>query len=212
MSSLDSFDADPFTQFEKWYHHAERRGPLRRLLTSIYPPAVIHQPDAMTLATATKDGKSSARIVLLKGFSQDGFVFYTNYLSRKGREIDENPQAAIVFHWAFPERQVRAEGWLAKISPDDSGAYWKTRPRGSQLSGAASEQSATIPSRELLKKAVAALADKYRGKDIPRPEFWGGYCLHPEQIEFWEGRADRLHDRVRYLRSASGWERALLAP
>ena len=204
--------ADPIVIFQEWYNQAQRSGLRRWILSWIYPPAVLHQPDAMTLSTATRDGKPSVRIVLLKGVLEGGFVFYSNYTSRKGRELEHNPVAAAVFHWGFPERQIRVEGTIKKISREDSCAYWKTRPRGSQLSATASEQSSVIPGRSFLEKRVTDFTRKYHGADIPCPETWGGYCLIPERIEFWQGRINRLHDRTCFVRTASGWESICLSP
>ncbi len=185
---------------------------LRRLLSWIYPPTTLHQPDSMTLATATKEGRPSARIVLFKGINNGEFVFYTNYDSRKGRELEANPFAALVFHWGFPERQIRVEGVVKKISREDSCAYWNTRSRGSQISGMLSEQSRVILSRDLLVQQAAALAVKHQNSKIPCPDFWGGYSLQPNYIEFWEGRLNRLHDRILYTHPTSGWKRTRQAP
>lgn len=209
--TLVNHDA-PFIQFRNWYKRAERKGPLRRLLTTLYPPAVIHQPEAMSLATSTPDGKPSVRIVLFKGFHDDGFVFYTNYNSRKGQELIANPRAAIAFHWAFPERQIRIEGKIEKLSYDKSSAYWDSRPRGSRLSGLASPQSSPISDRRDLLKKMSELDEQFEGKRIPCPEFWGGFVLLPQVIEFWEARLNRCHERLRYTKIDKGWSTEILAP
>lgn len=194
-----SADRDPFRQFGAWFADAQA--------------AQLTQPDAMTLATATKDGAPSARMVLLKGFDERGFVFFTNYESRKGRELAENPSAALVFWWADIRRQVRIQGTVVRVSDEESDAYFATRPRGSQLSAAASRQSTVIPGREVLQARVAELNAESGGRDVPRPSFWGGYCLVPNSIEFWHGRPDRLHDRLLYQKLDNGeWEIVRLSP
>ncbi len=212
MTILHGFDEDPFDQFTKWYGQAGRFRFSRWLFSKLYPPAVIHQPDAMTLATATREGRPSARVVLLKGVDTRGLVFFTNYSSRKGMELADNPHASLVFHWAFPERQVRIEGRVEKVSQEESSAYWRTRPRGSKVSGLISNQSGVISSREELERQVAEADEKYHGLEIPCPNYWGGYRLLPNFFEFWEGRVNRLHDRIRYFRSGEVWERERLAP
>jgi len=162
------------------------------------------QPEAMALATATPDGWPSARMVLLKGFDERGFVFHTNYQSRKGREMAENPRAAAVLYWVELHRQVRIEGCVETISAAESDAYFRTRARGSQLGALASNQSRVIESRALLERRARELAAGYEGRAIPRPAHWGGYRLRPETLEFWQGQPDRLHDRLRYSRRPDG--------
>ncbi len=209
---MQNLTLDPLEVFRSWYERAERKSFAKTLLTRLYPPAVIHQPDAMTLATADIDGKPSARVVLFKGIEEGGFTFYTNYLSRKGNELEANPRAAAVFHWAFPERQVRIEGVIRKLSREQSVAYWMSRPRGSQLGAAASVQSAGMESRQDLIARVEELKRKYMDQEVPCPEHWGGYCLTPERIEFWEGRVNRLHERTLFTKEGTRWSKRLLAP
>ena len=187
------------TLFQRWLHEAKAVG--------------IHLAEAMTLATATPEGKPSARLVLLKGADERGFVFYTNYRSIKARELDSNPQAAMVFYWPQLERQVRVEGKVERTSAEESDAYFKTRPRDSQIGALASPQSDVIASREALQEKADQIEKLYKGRDVERPEHWGGYRLHAERIEFWKGRPGRLHDRILYERQADGgWTIKRLAP
>jgi pyridoxamine 5'-phosphate oxidase len=174
--------------------------------------AGILEPGAMTLATVGGDGQPSARMVLLKEASTDGFVFFTNYRSRKGRELAGNPQAALVFHWPDLHRQVRVTGTVMKTSREESEAYFSTRPRGAQLSAWASWQSTPVADRAILESRVQKLEAKYDGSSIPAPPSWGGYRLRPESIEFFQGRPNRLHDRLLYSRRADGWTIERLAP
>jgi len=189
---------DPFLLFQEWFDEAERAG--------------VVAPEAMTLATATADGAPSARMVLLKGADEDGFVFYTGYDSRKGAELAENPRAALVFYWQPVGKQVRVEGPVERVSEAESAAYFETRPRGSQLAAWASQQSRPLASREELERRYAELEQEYEGRDVPLPPQWGGYRLQPEVIEFWEHHENRLHDRVRYTRAREGWQTERLAP
>jgi pyridoxamine 5'-phosphate oxidase len=172
----------------------------------------ILEPNAMSLATSTPDGVPSVRTVLLKGLDEGGLVFHTNYESRKGRELDANPRAAIVFPWVQLQRQVLVDGTVERISEADSVAYWASRPRGSQIGAAASAQSTVIGSRAEIETAAARLDAEYADRPIPRPEHWGGLRLNPESVEFWQGRADRLHDRLRYRRDGEAWVVERLAP
>jgi len=189
--------ADPFKQFDCWFHDALQ--------------AELPLPNAMTLATATATGRPSARAVLLKGVDAGGFVFYTNYASRKARELAANPHAALVFVWHELERQVRIEGAIEKVSAEESDAYFDSRPLGSRLGAWASPQSMVLPSRLALAAKVAAIVLRY-GKHPPRPPHWGGYRVLPEAIEFWQGRKNRLHDRLLYTKQAGGWKIERLAP
>jgi len=174
--------------------------------------AELYDPTAATLATCTRDGKPSARIVLIKGIDDRGFTFFTNYGSRKGRELTVNPHAAIVCFWAELERQVRIEGTVEKVTPDESDEYHRSRPRGSQLGAWTSFQSEVISGREALEARLRDLEAKFGGGEIPRPPHWGGYRLKPEAIEFWQGRPNRLHDRIRYRREEGVWIVERLAP
>jgi pyridoxamine 5'-phosphate oxidase len=191
-------DADPVVQFGRWFEQAEQAGLL--------------EPTAMTLATATPDGRPSARMVLLRGFDERGFCFYTNYESRKGAELAANPRAALVFWWGELERQVRIEGPVAPTSRAESEAYFHSRPPGSQLSAAASPQSRVLADRAVLERRVAELAAGAADGQVPLPDFWGGYRLTHEVVEFWQGRPNRLHDRLRYCRAGDGWKIERLAP
>ena len=192
-------DPDPIKQFARWFGDAAAAG--------------LKLPNAMTLATATPDGSPSARVVLLKGFDADGFVFYTNYESQKGRELDANPRAALCFYWTELDRQVRISGSVTKTTREESEAYFHTRPVDSQLGAWASNQSAVIASREALEEKMRQLVRDYEGGDVPLPPYWGGYRLAPEVIEFWQNRLSRLHDRLRYRRAANGdWLIERLSP
>jgi pyridoxamine 5'-phosphate oxidase len=176
--------------------------------------AELKEPNAMTLATATPDGRPSARIVLLKEVNENGFVFYTNYESRKGQELATNPYAALTFYWAELERQVRVEGAVQKTSTEQSEAYFRVRPKKSRLGALASNQSQILASRKILEARMSDLEARYANSDnIPKPEHWGGYCLDPSVLEFWQGRRSRLHDRIRYTRQEGGtWKIERLAP
>jgi pyridoxamine 5'-phosphate oxidase len=199
-SFLDKdLNPNPITQFHRWFQEARAANAV--------------QLDAMALATATKDGKPSVRMVLLKGFDANGFVFYTNYESRKGKELTSNPAAALVFHWPELERQVRIEGSVEKVSPEESDAYFQTRPRESQISAHVSAQSEVIRSREELDRRFEELQKQYEGHPIPRPSYWGGYRLKPSRIEFFQSRFARLNDRILYERQEDGsWVMKRLAP
>jgi pyridoxamine 5'-phosphate oxidase len=189
---------DPFRQFEKWFQEAEA--------------AKIPEPNAMTLATATRDGRPSARTLLLKGLDGRGFVFFSNYESRKGRELDANARATLVFPWIAMERQVIVEGAVTKVAREESDAYFHSRPRGSQLSAWVSAQSTIISDRRVLEDSLKALEAKYAGQEVPLPPQWGGWRLLPDSVEFWQGRRSRLHDRLRYRREKDGWTIERLAP
>lgn len=222
-------DRDPIELFRRWQHEAHRSGVpagstdrqrmsrLRGALWRVVAWAAggeLPEANAATLATATHDGRPSARTVLVKSASEQGFVFFTSYLSRKASELEANPRAALLFYWPWPPRQVRVEGAVERISAEESDAYWRSRPRGSQLAAAASQQSAALDARATLLARVEQLERECRGCDVPRPPTWGGYRVLPEVMEFWESRPDRLHERVRYERIASGeaWRTAILQP
>jgi pyridoxamine 5'-phosphate oxidase len=184
-------DADPFVQFERWYAAARDAG--------------IHQPDAMALATVDADGQPSVRHVLLKGFDADGFTFFTNYESAKGHELAVNPRASVVFPWLALNRQVRVTGPVDRVAAAESDEYFATRPRGSQLSAWASSQSEVIASRAELEEQADVAARRFAEREVERPPYWGGYRLAPVAIELWQGRADRLHDRLVYRRTDGAW-------
>jgi pyridoxamine 5'-phosphate oxidase len=190
--------ADPIEQFTRWWSEA------------IY--SEIDEVNAMTLATATKDGVPSARIVLLKGYNENGFIFFTNYNSHKGQELAENPRAALVFFWKELERQVRIEGMVEKVSAKESDEYFNTRPSGSRIGAWASPQSSIIENRDVIELSAKKYDATFK-EEIPRPPYWGGYIVMPVKIEFWQGRSSRLHDRIQYTKqSDEGWEIRRLAP
>ena len=194
----DDVDPDPIVQFHNWFEKVIE--------------ADLHEPNAMTLATASREGGPSARIILLKGYDERGFVFYTNYEGRKARELEANPLCALLFYWGELERQVRVEGRACRIPGEESDAYFLSRPRGSRLGAWASEQSQPVEDRNVLEERVRALEAEYEGREIPRPPFWGGYRVEPEIVEFWQGRENRLHDRIVYRRTGEVWKMERLQP
>jgi pyridoxamine 5'-phosphate oxidase len=201
LKTLNEKDAEDnaIHQFDKWWQEAINSS--------------IEEVNAMTLATATTNGKPSARIVLLKGYDETGFVFFTNYESHKGKELDVNPQAGIVFFWKELERQVRIEGFVEKVSSEESDIYFLSRPIGSQIGAWASPQSNTIVSREIIEDNVIKFTQQFAKQPLLRPQYWGGYRLKPQLIEFWQGRENRLHDRLQYTLEAEGnWKIERLAP
>lgn len=200
MQTLDEKDVaqNAIAQFEKWFKEAV--------------DAKVNEPNAMTVCTASKDGKPSARILLLRNFNEKGFVYYTNYNSRKGNEINENPNVALLFFWPELERQVRIEGTVVKQTSEESDLYFKTRPRTSKLGAWTSEQSAVIANRDVIATEYAKFEVQFPTEDVPRPPHWGGYLLKPETIEFWQGRPSRLHDRILYSKTKNSWKIERLAP
>lgn len=193
-----AIDADPIRQFARWFEEARA--------------AQLLEPNAMTLATATPDGVPSARIVLLKGFDERGFAFFTDYRSRKGEELARNPRAALVFWWGEIERQVRITGSVTRTSEAESVAYFSTRPLGSRLGAWSSHQSQVIPDRGVLEARVAEATARFGAGEVPLPPHWGGFRVTPDTIEFWQGRPNRLHDRIRYVRGEGGWQVERLSP
>ena len=200
LAGLDEADLapDPFTMFGRWFDAAREAGVL--------------EPNAMTLSTASVDGIPSARVVLLKGLTEHGFVFFTNYESRKGRELAANPHCGLLFGWYELQRQVRIEGAASRIARPDPEAYFAGRPRDSQIGAWASPQSSVVASRAELEQAYAELEQRFDGADVPCPPHWGGYLVSPERVEFWQGRRSRMHDRLQYRREGTGWVTERLAP
>ena len=191
-------DSDPLRQFQRWFDEARDAG--------------VAAPESMTLATAARDGRPSARMVLLKHAGDDGFVFHTNYESRKGGELAANPHAALLFYWQLLRRQVRVEGEVERISAKESEDYYRTRPLGSRIAAWASPQSRPVAGRDKLESLYAGAAARFPGDDVPRPPHWGGFRLVADRYEFWEHADNRLHDRVRYERDGDAWKRERLAP
>ncbi|MBV9646747.1 MAG: pyridoxamine 5'-phosphate oxidase [Candidatus Eremiobacteraeota bacterium] len=198
LPSLDeeTVPRDPFALFALWLAAATG----------------IAEPEAMALATVNANGSPAARMVLLRGVDERGFVFFTNYGSAKGRDLATNERVAAVFYWGPLGRQVRIEGTVARVETEESDAYFARRPRGHQLSAWASAQSSVVSDRSALERNVAEAERRFSGKDVPRPPHWGGYRISPERIEFWQHRADRLHDRILYTRTNNGWQKSRLSP
>ena len=191
-------DPNPLVQFQRWYQEVLQAG--------------IVEPTAMALATASSDGVPSARMVLLKGLDQRGFVFFTNYESPKGKDLAENPRAALLFWWGVFQRQIRISGTIERVSAAESDEYFRTRPVGSRLGAVASKQSTVLASRAALEQQVEKLRATYSDRNVPRPDWWGGYRIAPSVIEFWQGRQDRLHDRLRYTKKNDRWIIERLSP
>jgi pyridoxamine 5'-phosphate oxidase len=198
--SLDEsmVDADPVKQFNNWFHEAV--------------DGKVNEPNAMTLSTVDDQGRPSSRILLMRNYDAQGFVFYTNYNSRKSKNIEKNDQASMLFFWPELERQVRIEGKLVKQSAAESDNYFNSRPRESRLGAWASPQSEIIANRQALEDELAVIIKKFEGKEVPRPEWWGGYVLVPDRLEFWQGRPSRLHDRICYMKEKDQWKIVRLAP
>ncbi len=195
---VEDIDPDPITQFRRWFAEAEEAGQ--------------PEPESMALATSTPGGAPSVRFVLLKGVDERGFMFYTNYRSRKGRELSANPVASLALRWWTLERQVRVGGRVLVVAAEESDSYFSTRPRGAQLGARASSQSEVLDGREQLEADLAEVTARFAGRDVTRPSWWGGYRVEPTEIEFWQGRPDRLHDRLRYERRGSTWRIERLSP
>ena len=198
LISLKKSPKHPYLLFEEWFEAAVRAG--------------LKLPNAMTLATATRDGRPGARIVLLKGIDREGITFFTNYRSRKGAELADNPRATLLFYWTELDLQVRIDGRVRRVTARESDAYFSTRPRESQIGAHASRQSRPMADQSVLFGEFGRLAKKFEGKAVPRPEHWGGYRLAPSSFEFWKGRDFRLHDRLVYTKKGSGWKKNLLFP
>lgn len=194
----EDLEPDPLTMFRRWMQDSLRAG--------------LYEPNAMVVATVDATGTPAQRIVLLKRLDERGFVFFTNYSSRKGEEIAANPRASLLFPWQQLERQVRVEGTVSRLSEAENDAYFATRPRASQLGAWASPQSQVVPDRATLDRRYDEVAERFGEGDIPRPQHWGGFCVEPEVMEFWQGRLGRMHDRLRYRRAAGGWVTERLAP
>jgi pyridoxamine 5'-phosphate oxidase len=198
LLNFNDLDPNPMVQFEKWFMEVSKNDTI--------------EPNAMVLSTASRDGRPSVRYILLKGFDKTGFVFFTNYESRKGLDIKNNPLGALAFYWPNTQQQIRAEGKITLLNDDESDEYFNNRPQGSKIGAWASPQSKPIPNREYLENLKSEYEKKYQNFRVPRPKFWGGYKLHPDVVEFWQGRPDRLHDRFEYRLKDGLWRKERLAP
>ena len=191
-------DPDPFRQFDRWFKEARASG--------------LTEPNAMGLATASANAQPSSRMVLLKDFNEFGFVWYTNYESRKGRDLACNPRASLLFYWQELERQISIEGFVTRVPPQESDEYFRARPRGHQIGAWASRQSEPIPDRAALERQAVEAAERFHHGPVPRPNYWGGYRLAPDRFEFWQGRPNRMHDRIEYTRAGTDWKKIRLSP
>lgn len=226
---LNDFKDNPLEQFEHWFLQAQGKAPLdginlpqklekklspliRKIFSAVFPSMDRFEYNAVFLSTASKEGVPTGRVVLLKGYDEKGYRFYTNYTSKKAQNLNENPVASLCFYWGLPPRQVRIEGTIEKLSYEESNKYWSSRPRGSQLSALASNQSSAVSSRRQIDEKVSQLEKQYEGKPIPCPEDWGGYLLKPQAYEFWQGMPDRNHIRLKYHKDQSSWQKSWLQP
>lgn len=217
MSEFENYPPDPIEEFRRWFSQIKKRSALNHfglgpLLSRCFPAASLLEPEVVALATASAEAQPSVRMVLFKGLQKRSFCFYTNIQSQKASDLAENPRAALCFYWAIPPRQIRVEGDVSMMTFEETEVYWKTRPRGSQLSSLASRQSHVLSSRQTFLDQVNRLEAEYERRKIECPDFWRGYKIEPFKIEFWKGRRDRAHERVCYTKTNESWERSLLYP